>query len=287
MSSSEPVKLTVEDPPSHRGKEISEYVFSPNMQYMVTWSKDDQSIVGWSITNDLLNDLSIEPINSLNTYELKSLLNTDDIKNPHLKGASDCKQFIILWFGRSKEFAVIDITNKSRQILNAQGLKNNILDRYKEDIVFLENGDLAIAKKNPVYRAYIFSKLKFNAKYQWICKNSIELDKYFQCKIYKNGTLLMHFFTPNVITQRNLITQKFEMQYILNWNLLANKSENQNQFEMNSDNKLLAIAFRTESDSLAVYVYSTKSGIEVANKTFSSLSPLHKFCFIGSREKEC
>ncbi|KAF0464556.1 hypothetical protein F8M41_026510 [Gigaspora margarita] len=294
MSSSGPEELIVEDHTPHRGKKISKYVFSLNMQYIVTWSKDDQSIVGWSITNDLSNELSIEPINSLNTDDLKSLLNTDHLEYFSLKRASDCKQFIILR-SMMHEFAVIDITNKSRQILNVQGLKNSILDNYADDIAFLENGDLAIAKTQPVYRAYIFSKLKFNGKYQWTCKNSIELEKiveeydYYRCKINKNGTLFIYFNTPNVIAQWNLITRKLEMQYMPNLNLPSNLLHN--RLEMNSYNTLLAIAFSIENGTgKTVYVYSTKSGMDIANKTFSderhrSFS-LHKFCFIGSREKE-
>ncbi|RIB19866.1 hypothetical protein C2G38_2180755, partial [Gigaspora rosea] len=170
-------------------------------------------------------------------------------------------------------FAIIDITNKSRKILNAQGLKDNKLDKDMDDIAFLENGDLAIAKTQPVFRAYIFSNIELEKNYEY------------KCKINKNGTLLMHFFTPNVITQWDLITLKFEMQFILNLNL-----REVDQLEMNSDNTLLAIGSYTKSMSLAVYVYSTKSGTEIANKTFSNeydeFFDFHKFCFIGSREKE-
>ncbi|RIB20465.1 hypothetical protein C2G38_2244548 [Gigaspora rosea] len=292
MSSSEPEELIVEDHTPHRGKKISKYVFSLNMQHIVTWSEDDQSIVGWSITNDLSNDLSIEPINSLNINDLKSLLKIDKLKHIELKDASDCKQFIILSFGYQYEFAVIDITTKSRQILNVRGLKDNKLDFYG-DIAFLENEDLAIAKAKPIYRAYIFSKLKFNGKYQWIYKNSIELEKdyyneFYKCKINKNGTLFMYFHTPHVITQWNLITRKFEMQYIPNLNLRV--SVIGNRLEMNSDNTLLATMASTESRNIAIYVYSTKSGIEIANKTISDEDLqgffFHKFCFIGSKEKE-
>ncbi|RIB08855.1 hypothetical protein C2G38_2146854 [Gigaspora rosea] len=56
---------------------------------------------------------------------------------------------------------IIDIIAKLRQELNTQGLKGHI-----DSITFLENGDLAIVKKHPVYRVYIFSKLKSNAKQQ-------------------------------------------------------------------------------------------------------------------------
>ncbi|RIB19861.1 hypothetical protein C2G38_2035727 [Gigaspora rosea] len=224
MSSSGPEELVFEIPEehtSHRGNEISQYVFSPNMQYVVTWSEDDQSIVGWSITDDLSNDLSIEPINSLNTDDLKSLLNIDPIPDIQLKRASDCKQFIILYFGRPNEFAVIGITNKSRQILNAQGLKDNKLSRSYDDIAFLENGDLAIAKGEPVYRTYIFSSSKFNGKYQWTCKNSIELEKYYRdykCKINKNGTLFMYFDTPH----KHLVMR---ITYFINFVLLVQKKK--------------------------------------------------------------
>ncbi|RIB16597.1 hypothetical protein C2G38_2189503 [Gigaspora rosea] len=257
MSSSEPEELIVEDYTPHRGKKISQYVFSLNMQYIVTWSDDDQSIVG-------CNDLLSQEWNWCHEYE---------------SGEGD--------FG---DFAAIDITTKSRQILNAQGLKDNNLNEHDDDITFLENGDLAIAKGEPVYRAYIFSKSKISGKYQLKCKNSIELGKYYyyKCKINKNGSLFIHYLTPHVITQWNLITLKFEMQCTPNWNLPPEVIYT--RFEMNSDNTLLAITFYAENESLAVYVYSTKSGIDVANKTFSdecleSFS-LRKFCFIGSKEKE-
>ncbi|RIB16595.1 hypothetical protein C2G38_2143013 [Gigaspora rosea] len=135
MSSSEPVKLTVEEDTPHRGEKISQYVFSPNMQYIVTWSYDDQSIVGWSITNDLTNDLSIEPINSLNTDDLKSLLKLDYLGSIGLGRASDCKQFIILYF-RHNDFAIIDIITKSRQILNVQETFSETFYAHNNNIAF-------------------------------------------------------------------------------------------------------------------------------------------------------
>ncbi|RIB19863.1 hypothetical protein C2G38_1236190 [Gigaspora rosea] len=151
-----------------------------------------------------------------------------------------------------------------------------------DDIAFLENGDLSIVKGKPVYRAYIFSKLKFNWRYQWACKNSIELEKYdnYRCKIIKMERC-MHFKTPHVITQWDLITRKFEMQYILNLNLREDFLSN--LFEMNSNNALLAIVSHTESKSLAVCVYSTKSGREIANKTFSETLNYENYEFVFCR----
>ncbi|CAG8536685.1 4315_t:CDS:2, partial [Cetraspora pellucida] len=253
MSSSGPkdqTKILIDNTDTpHSGKEISKYVFSPNMQYIVTWSEADKSIVGWTITNEP----SAEPINSLNI----DALNIDNLKQIDLLGASD-------WQNHVGYFAVIDITTKSRQKLSARGLKDNKLNRLGEDIAFLENGDLVITKKFPVYRAYIFTKSMLNGKYKWVCKNSIELEKYWKCQINKNGTLFMEFMTPKGITQWNLVTLKLEMQYITNLYLSSNS--NYSLFlEMNSDKTLLAAAFDTKDyDKIAVYVYSTKTGMEVA-----------------------
>ncbi|KAF0523433.1 nudt9 protein [Gigaspora margarita] len=38
----------------HNGKKINKILLSPNMNYVVTWSAEDQSICGWQIINNLL-----------------------------------------------------------------------------------------------------------------------------------------------------------------------------------------------------------------------------------------
>ncbi|KAF0438403.1 hypothetical protein F8M41_004251 [Gigaspora margarita] len=225
----------------HRGKKISKYVFSPNMQYFVTWSNEDKSIVGWTITEH-------------EEFKLKfdNLISSEEFKK------------------------IVLVTAKLRQELNAQGLKGHI-----DSITFLENGDLAIVKKHPVYRVYIFSKSKSNGKQQWTCKDIIKLNKEFYSSfIFKNGRLLLVFEIPSVIMQWNLKTLKLETQYILNWNLYRFSLE----LKMSGDNKLLAASSCTRGPGTSIHVYSTESGDLVAHGSFKE--SLHNFCFIGSIEKQ-
>ncbi|KAF0551562.1 hypothetical protein F8M41_023131 [Gigaspora margarita] len=213
------------------------------MQYIATWSEEDQSVVGWVITDEL--ELKFDK--SINSEELK---NITDLKKLHgLIGVSNCKQIL--------------------------------LQIYREDLygfdsaTFLENGDLVIVKRNPACSAYIFSK--FNGKPQWACENIIKLKDFDRSFIFKNGKLLLVFRIPFVIMQWNLKTLEFEMQYILNWNL--SKYEYWLKLEMNDDNKLLAVSGLESDGRRLICVYSTESGAVVAYNSFKE--NLHNFCFIG------
>lgn len=148
--SSVKVSVEINDPQRenpHNGKKISKYIFSPDMKYVVTWSEDDKSIIGWTITEKL----NLEFDNSINAEELEKIVFNHYIHT--LIGVSNYKQIIL--FADPYGFEIIDISTKSRQVLNAQGLKGVIAN-----IIFLENGELAIVKEYPVYRVYIFSKSK-------------------------------------------------------------------------------------------------------------------------------
>ncbi|KAF0337029.1 hypothetical protein F8M41_016565 [Gigaspora margarita] len=128
------------------------------MQCIATLSKEDKSIVIWTITEELI----FKYANSLNANNLEHALNTENIVksdfkfesiflsslfedlNNALTGISDCKQVIIeLNYSYFEfDFAIIDITTKSSQILSAHGLE---LER-REKLAFLENSDLAVVK---------------------------------------------------------------------------------------------------------------------------------------------
>ncbi|RIB05665.1 hypothetical protein C2G38_576680 [Gigaspora rosea] len=279
--------ILINDTP-HRGKKINKYVFSPNMKYIATWNDDDKSIVGWTVSEELI----IEPDYSIDTNLLKNILNTDKLENilryakfefSGLIGVSNFKHIALFLNERNGpyNFEIIDITTKSRQILKAQGLKGKI--DHSQNITFLENDDLVVIKGEPVYRAYIFSR----SNKQWKCKDSIELKKYNQAIIFKDGKLLLLFDIPFIIRQWNLITRKFEAQYILNWNLKQKKGFL--NIEFNSDKTLLAVSGsqekRNKQKFCLVYVYSTESGLMIASRKFNDTYS-HNFRFIGLREEE-
>ncbi|RIB08595.1 hypothetical protein C2G38_336997 [Gigaspora rosea] len=245
------------------------------MKCIATFSEEDESIVVWSITNELMVNYD----SSLNINDLEHALNTDkfckmpdynfkkifDGDSDVLLGISNCKQVIIRLsdYGFAIDFAIIDIRTKLRQILNAQGLKGET-----KSVAFLENEDLVIIKLRPVYRAYIFSKSNSNLKQKWTCKNSIELEKkdVELCYISKNGKLFMCLdkIMP-VVMQWDLKTRKFDVQYILDLNLKIWGI----RMELNSDNTLLAIGNNEVlGDGSVVCVYLTKSGMMIANSKY-------------------
>lgn len=131
------------------------------------------------------------------------------------------------------------------------------------------NGNLAIAKGEPVYRVYIFSK--YNNK--WICMKSIELIKYHQCFILPKGKLFILLDIPFVMLQWDLATLKIEAKYNIDLNLRENCDEI--KLDLNNNNTLLTITGRAtcedrtikysyantvtiRPEKLTVYVYSTK-----------------------------
>ncbi|KAF0448581.1 transient receptor potential cation channel subfamily a member 1-like [Gigaspora margarita] len=280
-------KILIDDPNPHGGKKIVKYVLSPNMHYIATLSVEDESIVVWTITKELV----VKYDNSLNANDLKIALNkfkktfksSESVSNLKFEdafisrnfiGISNCKQVLLQSINIYGEFyyAIIDITTKLLQILKGY------------TIAFLENEDLVIVKKIPVYRAYIFSKSKSNGKHQWTCKNSIELKKFDNSYLFQNGKLLLILemaCTNYVVMQWDLITRKFDMQYILNWNIEATTIY---LMKLNNDNTLLAVVVLDRSFRMVVYVYSTKSGFIVATKIFDER--LHNFCFIGAGKEE-
>ncbi|CAG8692982.1 2824_t:CDS:2, partial [Cetraspora pellucida] len=271
-SEEDQTEILIDDIPHdvpHGGKKIDSYFVSPNMECIATLSKEDKSIVVWIVTKTFTKDLIVKYDCSLNVNDLEFALKTDKFCKNHefkfeilfsyaLAGISDCKH-VIINFGYLAEifengFAIIDITTKLRQILSAQGLEERT---YVYSIAFLENGSLAIVKGKPVYRAYIFFRSNSSGKHKWTCKNSIELEKYTYletCRISKKGKLFMGFSMPFVVTQWDLITRNFDMQYILNWDLTPVDLRWDLKIELNGDNTLLAMACKK-----VVYIYLTKS----------------------------
>ncbi|CAG8747686.1 8176_t:CDS:1, partial [Cetraspora pellucida] len=66
-------------------------------------------------------------------------------------------------------------------------------------------------------------------------------------------------------TQWDLITRKFDMQYILNWDLTPEDLGWDLKIELNGDNTLLAMACNKGLNKSIVYIYLAKSGMMVAN----------------------
>ncbi|RIB15873.1 hypothetical protein C2G38_2191397 [Gigaspora rosea] len=142
----------------HEGKEISEIVCSLNMKYVATVSYDDKSVFGWPIIGHF-------KLNFDHSISFKDLnLNWD------LLEVVDCKHIII---------RIFDITTRSKQILNVQGVKESI-----HNATFLENGDLAVVKGDPD-----LTNLKFETQY--ILDWNLTKDKDSICMELNNGGTLL------------------------------------------------------------------------------------------------
>ncbi|CAG8510328.1 12678_t:CDS:2 [Cetraspora pellucida] len=264
----DPVEVSIESNKEkfpHNGKKISEMFCSPNIKYIATISSNDKSIYGWSVTEGQ-SKLNFDY--SINWKDSKLIL----------WKASDSKH-IFLQFDKDGSYnsEVIDFTTGSKQILNAQGLKGRICEA-----AFLENGDLVVVKGDPVYRAYVFSISNSNNKYKWSYINGIELIKYYKRIIVSKGKLLILLEIPFVIMQWDVMTRKFDVQYVLDWNL----TKDDLCVELNGDSTLLAVAgnvFDLEYKS-TVYIYSTESGILLASSTFDN--EIEEMYFIGTNEGE-
>ncbi|CAG8575898.1 2662_t:CDS:2 [Acaulospora morrowiae] len=241
------------------------------MKYVATASDEDNSIFGWSIVLehsgqyrfdfDYLIDLKESKFDhSTAPEEFKSNHSTDSEESDHptiskgldnsrikciLSGVSDCKHISLMTnVDIPYNFEIFDITSGSWKMLNVQGL-TGIIDR----ISFLENGDMAIIKGSPVYRAYIFSKPSSNNKHEWKCTSCIELSEYNKCVISQKGKLLILSDIPFVIMQWNLKTLELETQYVLDLNFSVDVDIDQIQMELNGDSTLLAL-LSPDSDTL-------------------------------------
>ena len=51
------IEIEIVPPPQpHNGKNITKIAISPQSKYVVTYSQEDKSFVGWSVDNDLTYD---------------------------------------------------------------------------------------------------------------------------------------------------------------------------------------------------------------------------------------
>src|SRR2546430_12300492 len=76
---------------SHNGKSITEIEVSPNDKYLVTYSKEDHSIVGWNIED--IDEGRLEPDVTVQTVKLNKNINkicvSDDEKLVYIYNYKD------------------------------------------------------------------------------------------------------------------------------------------------------------------------------------------------------
>ena len=64
----------------HNGKPITMIEISPNEKYLITYSKEDRSIVGWNVEDKDKVQLKFDQTVKINEVEIESLCVSDDKK---------------------------------------------------------------------------------------------------------------------------------------------------------------------------------------------------------------
>ncbi|PKC57674.1 hypothetical protein RhiirA1_428311, partial [Rhizophagus irregularis] len=97
------------DDKSHNGKPITIIETSPNENYLITYSEEDRSIVGWNVEDidkvQLKFDKTVK-IDEDNKYETESLCVSDDKKLCRIYNISD--------YHHDGNIDVIDMNNKDK-----------------------------------------------------------------------------------------------------------------------------------------------------------------------------
>ncbi|KAF0467433.1 hypothetical protein F8M41_025996 [Gigaspora margarita] len=257
--------ITKED--SNIIKRIDKVICSPNMKYVVTWSKVDNLVCGWPVDKDS-GQLNFDSMINIDINELIDV--------------SDQKDIIILDI--ENVHRIVDATTKLRYKLNFEGNIDKIA--FFENDVLLKNNYLAVVSSDPDYRVNIFSRTNSKYKYEWIFKRNIVLTKYYRCNLTPKGKLLILRELPFTILQWDLRNLELEAEYILDWNLYKYKDNENFHFLLSSNNKLLAVIgdaryaeHSDESKPELVTRWVEKTTIYIYSKESSKM--LVKYAFDG------
>ncbi|PKY63038.1 hypothetical protein RhiirA4_490761, partial [Rhizophagus irregularis] len=95
------------DDKRHNGKHITMIEISPKEKYLITYSKEDRSIVGWNVENIDKVQLKFHQTVKINEYfsNIYSLCVSDDKKLAYIK-----------YHDRKQTITVIDMNNKDKKI---------------------------------------------------------------------------------------------------------------------------------------------------------------------------
>ncbi|PKK64414.1 hypothetical protein RhiirC2_716292 [Rhizophagus irregularis] len=105
------------DDERHNGKPITRIEISPNEKYLITYSEEDHSIVGWNVEDIDKFQLKLDKTVKINEDEIRSLCVSDD------------KKLAYAYTGR-KYISIIDMNNNEKIALNLDTKIANQIDYY-------------------------------------------------------------------------------------------------------------------------------------------------------------
>ncbi|RIB30082.1 hypothetical protein C2G38_688624 [Gigaspora rosea] len=256
----------------HNGYPITQIDCSPKMKYVATLSEFDRSVALWSI----------DPNQQSLRYE-----NIIVIRNIYV--GSETSMFTVSDDGyvavklvrlNPCNFEIYDLKTTKISSLHFPYLHN--LHKNISHLSFINNGNLVMVstKEN---KAYILFPNKTDDDVKWICQSIIELKNFSTLgKIYITPKRKLIIFQKKVtceITTWNLETLSIEAQILLNVNF------NFECIGLSDDAELLGIA-ANNSELTYLYIFSTKTGMNLSTYTYEKLVMIDGIHFIASNVGE-
>ncbi|PKY42273.1 hypothetical protein RhiirA4_79936 [Rhizophagus irregularis] len=203
--------ITIEEVPPHNGKPITKIAISPQSRYVVTYSQEDKSFVGWCKEDSIAKCINNHPLigflfgnkdgqdddnndysgplivdNGVQPYNLNSDVSDYDVSDYKV---SDDKIIIYVGYDNDELAIIYDMKNKQEIHLNSS-LKMYADDKYEFYLPdykftnFLTSGDLATyniieskGSKNQMIRSVLLIYSSNTTKdNNWECKYTYEID---------------------------------------------------------------------------------------------------------------
>ncbi|PKK61831.1 hypothetical protein RhiirC2_815988 [Rhizophagus irregularis] len=238
-------KIFTFDNKSHDGKPITRIEISPNEKYLITYSKEDSSIVGWNVEDIDKVQLKFDQIvkfkvdNEDNKYEIKSLYVSDDKKLAYINGYVN----------------IIDMNNKDKKI--ALSFDKNVHPLY---CTFNLIGEFILySVVNTYFEDYkiiwIYSTQTKNNK--WECKRFYKIPEDYEI-ISISKFDKVYLFSNDYICEWNINTEKSVKIFVSD--RYKNKIETKNIGIFNNCEKFIFLKVNDK-----IIVYSIELGIPIAS----------------------
>ncbi|EXX70974.1 hypothetical protein RirG_082680 [Rhizophagus irregularis DAOM 197198w] len=244
----------------HKNKPITKIEVSPNEKYLVTYSQDDHSIVGWNI-----EDIDEGRLNFDHTVKI----------NPKFKSidricVSDDKKLAFI-YNDLNGLEIIDMNNDNQVIeLN---LDNSDFEDFRvsyryftfnlkgEFILYNKiNSDITAYKKHKII--WIYSTQTKNNK--WMCKRIYEIPKDFELiGISKNDKL--YLFSNNSIYEWNILNEE-------NIRMFKNEENEWKVDGISSNENFTCLRIKDK-----IIIYSVEIGISIASLDINNDIQIHNF----------
>ncbi|CAG8523211.1 9810_t:CDS:2 [Funneliformis mosseae] len=266
--------LLENQPRPHNGKQIDRMVVSPDMSYVVTYSESDNSINGWLV--DIEKDKQQHDKNFVlyEPYKISSFVLY--------------KKILIFYYYKANEhcYRIVDFNGGKGQFLQLKHAEMQSIEKnghkeigiIKEKLLgFLPNGDLVLVSLSD-YKIYLYS---FKSKpktdktpWEYSIVYDIDIpgrsDEYVDCLIYQTANITKLFVstttkyyeydTVTTITQLDLSTMSFEMQYHLSDSYKTfDLDRSLSNIVMNQNQTLLALNIKE-----VIYIFSIETGIQIS-----------------------